>query len=104
MRLQEVFIMANFWYYLMDLHISPTQHSQAIGWPQDLYASTHQLVSRPADQKYNAFYYIMDEQFYNLTAHDMRSASVNEVMKTIGLRLPLEHLCPMSYPHPFLYL
>ena len=35
---------------------------------------------RPADQKYNAFYYILDEQWFNLTAHDMRTALVNAVL------------------------
>ena len=32
--------------------------------------------NRPADQKYNAFYFILGKQWFNLTAHDMRSALV----------------------------
>ena len=30
--------------------------------------------NRPADQKYNGFYFILGEQWFNLTNHDMRSA------------------------------
>ena len=37
---------------------------------------------RPAEQKYNKLYYIMDEQWTKLTAHDMRTALVNENWKT----------------------
>ena len=33
--------------------------------------------NRSADQKYNAFYFIWGEQWFNLTAHDMSSALVN---------------------------
>ena len=42
-----------------------------------------QLISqkRPADQKYNAFYFILGEQWFNLTAHDMRSTMVNAVLE-----------------------
>ena len=42
-----------------------------------------QLISqkRPADQKYNTFYFILDEQWFNLTAHDMRSTLVNAVLE-----------------------
>ena len=36
---------------------------------------------RPADQKYNFFYYILGEQWFNLTTHDMRSALVNAVLE-----------------------
>ena len=35
---------------------------------------------RPDDQKYNALYYILAEQWFNLTAHDMRTALVNAVL------------------------
>ena len=35
---------------------------------------------RPADEKYNKLYYLMDEQWTKLTAHDMRSALVDEKM------------------------
>ena len=33
---------------------------------------------RPADEKYNKLYYLMDEQWTKLTEHDMRSALVDE--------------------------
>ena len=35
---------------------------------------------RPADQKYNALYFVLDEQWSKLTAHDMQAAQVNEVL------------------------
>ena len=37
--------------------------------------------NRRADQKYNAFYFILDEQRFNLTAQDMRTALVNAVLE-----------------------
>ena len=37
--------------------------------------------NRPADQKYNAFCFIFSEQWFNLTAHDMRTALVNAVLE-----------------------
>ena len=33
---------------------------------------------RPADQNYIKLYYVLDEQWFKLTAHDMRSAFVDE--------------------------
>ena len=36
---------------------------------------------RPADQRYNAYYFILDEQWSNLTVHDMRSTLVNAVLE-----------------------
>ena len=33
---------------------------------------------RPADEKYNKLYYLMDEQLTKLTAHDMKSALIDE--------------------------
>ena len=36
---------------------------------------------RPADQKYNTFYFLLREQWFNLTAHDMRTALVNAGME-----------------------
>ena len=36
---------------------------------------------RPADQKYNAFYFILGEQWFNLRADDMRTALVNAVLE-----------------------
>ena len=32
---------------------------------------------RPADQKCNVLYFISDDQWFNLTAHDMRTPLVN---------------------------
>ena len=42
-----------------------------------------QLISqkRHADQKYNPFYFILGEHWFNLTAHDMRSPLVNAVLE-----------------------
>ena len=37
--------------------------------------------NRPSDQKYNTFYFILGEQWFNLTAHDMRTALVNAVLE-----------------------
>ena len=37
--------------------------------------------NRPADQKYNAFYFILGEQWFNLTAHGMRAALVNAAVE-----------------------
>ena len=36
---------------------------------------------RPADQKYNVLYFILGEQWINLTSHDMRTALVNAVLE-----------------------
>ena len=36
---------------------------------------------RPADQKHHALYFILGEQQYNLTVHDMRTALVNAGLK-----------------------
>ena len=42
-----------------------------------------QLISQksPADQKYNTFYFMLDEQWFNLTTHDMRFTLVNPVLE-----------------------
>ena len=45
------------------------------------YMLMHMSQSRPAGRRKNSFYYIMDEQWSNLTAHDMRSALVNAVLE-----------------------
>ena len=50
---------------------------------------------RPADQRYNAYYLILDEQWLNLTVHDMRCTLVNAVLEnhrsqtTPGTAMPL---------------
>ena len=36
---------------------------------------------RPADQKYNAFYFILGEQWFKVTAHDMRTVLVSAVLE-----------------------
>ena len=48
----------------------------------------------PADQKYNTFYFLLGEQWFNLTAHDMRTALVNEVLE--NHRSQTTHGTPMS--------
>ena len=37
--------------------------------------------NRPADQDYDAFDFILGDQWFNLTAHDMRSVLVNAVLE-----------------------
>ena len=60
--------------------------------------------SRPADQKYNAFYYITDEQWSNLTTHDMRSALVNAVLENHRSQAtPRTCMSNVTSPSTFLY-
>ena len=50
---------------------------------------------RPTDQRYNAYYFILGEQWFFLTVHDMRSTLVNAVLEshrsqaTPGTPMPL---------------
>ena len=37
--------------------------------------------NRPVDQKYNVLYFILGIQWFNLTAHDMRSSLINAVLE-----------------------
>ena len=37
--------------------------------------------NRPADQRYSAYYFMLGEQWFNLTFHDMRSTLVNAVVE-----------------------
>ena len=53
---------------------------------------------------YNAFYFILGEQWFNLTAHDMRTALVNAVLEIIDPLQLQEHLCPISHPLHLQYL
>ena len=55
------------------------------------------LVSqnRPADQNYIVFYFILNEQWFKLTAHDMRTALVDEVLE--NHRSQTTPGTPMSY-------
>ena len=41
-------------------------------------------ADRPADQKYNTIYFLLGEQWFNLTAHDMRTSLVNAGLKNHG--------------------
>ena len=36
---------------------------------------------KPADQKYNLFHYILGEQLFKLTAIDMKTALINEMLE-----------------------
>ena len=36
---------------------------------------------RPADQKHNAFHFILVEQWFKLAAHDMRAALLSDVLE-----------------------
>ena len=61
---------------------------------------------RPADQKYNKLYYVLDEQWLKLTAHDMRSALVDEKLDkqspytTPTSTSPMPHFSSHSSPAP----
>ena len=37
--------------------------------------------NRPVDQRYNVLYFILGIQWFNLTAHDMRSSLINAVLE-----------------------
>ena len=37
--------------------------------------------NRPADQRYHAYYFILDEQWFSLIVHDVRSILVNPVLE-----------------------
>ena len=61
-------------------------------------------LNRPGDQKYNKLYYVTDEQWLKLTAHDMRSALVDTKLekqstyRTPGSTSLMPHLS--SHPSP----
>ena len=52
---------------------------------------------RPTDQKYNKLYYLMDEQWTKLTAHDMRSALVDEKFEKLSSHMT--STSPYHMPH-----
>ena len=62
--------------------------------------------NRPADQKYNKFYYVIDEQWLKLTANDMRSALVDmkldkqSTYRTHASTSPMPHRSSHSSPAP----
>ena len=61
---------------------------------------------RPVDQRYNAYYFILDEQWFSLAVHDMRSTLVNAVLEnhrsqtTPGTAMPLITSPPPSMKSP----
>ena len=59
---------------------------------------------RPADQKHNAFHFILGEQWFKLTTIDMRAALVSDVLENHRSQQLLEHLCPISHPLHLLHL
>ena len=58
--------------------------------------------SRPTHQWHNTFYLVLDEQWTNLTAHDMRTALVDIVLQ--NHRSQVAPGTPMSHPLPQLHL
>ena len=52
---------------------------------------------RPSYQNYNKLYYLMDEQWTKLTAHDMRSALVDEKFEKLSSHITSTSPCHM--PH-----
>ena len=85
--------------------LPPKQHSQEPHQSLGLYEHTHKQ-NRPTDQKYNKIYYVLDEQCLKLTAHDMRSALVDEKLDkqspytTHTSTSPRPHFCSHSSPAP----
>ena len=62
--------------------------------------------NRPADQKYNKFYYVIDEKWLKLTTHEMRSALVDmkldkqSTYTTHTSTSPMPHFSSHSSPAP----
>ena len=62
--------------------------------------------NRPADQKYNKLYYVINEQWLKLTAHDMRSTLVDmkldkqSTYTTHTSTSPMPHFSSHSSPAP----
>ena len=55
--------------------------------------------SRPADQRYNPHYFILDDQWLNLTVHDIRSTLVNAVLENYRSQTtPQTHISFVSSP------
>ena len=59
----------------------------------------HISQKQSPDQKYNTFYFILGEQWFNLTAHDMRSALVYAVLENHSSQAtPGTHMSPVTSP------
>ena len=54
---------------------------------------------KPANQKCNVLYFILDDQWFNLTAHDIRQPWSMQDWNTMNLRQLLDHHCLI--PHPY---
>ena len=58
---------------------------------------------RPADQKQNAFYFILGEQWSNLMVHDMRTVMVNAGLENHRSQTtpgtPMSHFNPLHLLH-----
>ena len=59
---------------------------------------------RPADQKYNAFYFIWGEQWSNLTVHDIQTALVSAGLENDRSQTTTGTLYPISHPLHLLHL
>ena len=56
--------------------------------------------NRPADQKCNKFYYVIDEKWIKLTAHDMRSALVDKKLDKQSTYTTHTSTFPSSHSSP----
>ena len=55
-------------------------------------------TGKSADQKRNVLYFLQDDQWFNLTAHDMKTTLVNAGMEYHRPQIVLVHHCQI--PHP----
>ena len=56
---------------------------------------------RPADQNYNLFYFILGEQLFKLTAIDMKTAMINELLENPrSQRTPRSPMSNFTFPSP----
>ena len=81
-------------------YLQPNTVKQLVGFKSYMLMIMRQ--SRPADQKYNTFYYLLDEQWTSLIAHDMSSVLVNSVLENHGSQAtpgtPMSHITSPSSP------
>ena len=59
---------------------------------------------KSADQKCNVLYFLQDDQWYNLTAHDMKTTLSMQEWNTIDLRYFLVHHFQIPHPLHLLHL